>query len=229
MEPCAIINIVALALILICATIGIVKGFSKSFISTFGTLIALIIAALLSLKTASTLEDLLGAISFFSEKVSGTLSGIFGEEIMNATVNDLSIGKINSIPSWIASIILNAANDGSINQTMTLSDVIAPIFGYYITVAISFIILFILFKIIIFLAERFISKITRIRIVGIFDRILGCILGLINGIIFVQFLIMLFSILPIGFAQNIALEIEKSSICSFLSSFNLFSAIFGKI
>lgn len=229
MEPCAIINIVALALILICATIGIVKGFSKTFISTFGTLIALVIAALLSPKTASSLEDLLGAISFFSEKVSGTLSGIFGEEIMNATVNDLSIGKINSIPSWIASIILNAANDGSVDQTMTLSDAITPIFGYYITVAISFIILFILFKIIIFLIERFISKITRIRIVGIFDRILGGILGLINGIIFVQFLIMLFSILPIGFAQNIALEIEKSSICSFLSSFNLFFVIFGKI
>lgn len=229
MSYTTIISISAAGLILVFAVIGLVRGFSKTFLSTFGSLIALICAALLCSATVTTLEKSFGAVSFFTEKSAGAISGIFGDDVLNATVAQVNSGSVANLPAWITNIIKNLFNTEAIESTATLREVIAPIFGYYITLIISFVVLFILFKIVLFLVGRLLNKITKAKIVGRIDRILGFLLGILKGIVVVQLLIAIINIIPIAFFQNLSLEIEKSQFCVILNKFNIINLIINSL
>ena len=225
MSYTTIIDIVAICLILIFAVIGIIRGFSKTFLSTFGSIIALICAALLCSATTATLEKSFGAVTFFTDKSAGAIAGIFGEDVLNATVGQVNSGAVPNVPAWLTNIIKNLLNTETIDASMTLKNVIAPIFGYYITLIISFLVLYILFRIVLFLIGRFLNKITKIRIIGRIDRILGFFLGTIKGMIVVQLIIVVINVIPLEFLQNLSLEVGKSQVCAFLNKINLINII----
>lgn len=220
-----IIDIVAISLILIFAVVGTFRGFSKTFLSTFGSIIALICAALLCSSTTATLEKSFGAVTFFANKSAGAIAGIFGEDILNATVGQVNSGAVPNVPMWLTNIIKNLLNSETIDASITLRDVLAPIFGYYITLFISLLVLYVLFKIALFLIGRFLNKITKIRIIGRIDRILGFFLGIIKGMIVVQLIIAVMNVIPLEFLQKLSLEIGKSQVCTFLNKINLINII----
>ena len=58
-----IIDIVTVALLLIFAIVGTVRGFAKTFISSFGTILSLIFAVLLCSLVATFLEQSFGLFS----------------------------------------------------------------------------------------------------------------------------------------------------------------------
>ena len=225
MSYTTIIDIVAIGLILIFAVIGIIRGFSKTFLSTFGSIIALICAALLCSATTATLEKSFGAVTFFTDKSAGAIAGIFGEDVLNATVGQVNSGAVPNVPAWLTNIIKNLLNTETIDASMTLKNVIAPIFGYYITLIISFLVLYILFRIVLFLIGRFLNKITKIRIIGRIDKFLGFFLGIIKGMIVIQLIIVVINVIPLEFLQNLSLEIGKSQVCAFLNKINLINII----
>ena len=142
MSGSAIVDIVALALILGFAIYGATKGFVNTLIKTFGTIIAVILAILLCGKVAVFLEGKIGIITFFSEKVSGITEKIFGAEVVNMTLAEVESAEHllsfsgNKLSLFIINIILKIKGEG-VSESLTVNEVLAPTFAYYISIVIT--------------------------------------------------------------------------------------------
>ena len=226
-----IVDIVALCLIALSAIIGLCRGFAKTFISAFGSIISIILAFLLCSTVAGFLENKFGLITTISDKLQGVLTGIFGETLMDTTLQEATEATFAEagVASWIANIVLSVKGSGNVDMNVTLNQIICPVFGYYITALIAIIILFILFKILFFLIGEFIKKLSEIKIIGTVDRTLGLILGIIRGVIIIQLLILIINIIPIAAFQQVSLDIENSVFVSFINGINIFGLILNAI
>ncbi|MBR5192472.1 MAG: CvpA family protein [Clostridia bacterium] len=226
----AIIDIVALVLLTVCVIIGVVKGFANSFISIFGTILSLLFSVLLCSSMAGFLESAFGTITGIASGLNGVLTSIFGDTIMNTPLSSANQGLMSDagIGLWLISIVLNVKDNPSIPQDTTLNEIICPVFAYYVTAIISVIILFILFKILFFLLGRLVSSLRdKISFLNKTDRILGAVLGLIQGIVYIEFALMIISIIPLGFFQSIMYEVSNTFLVNIISHINLFHAIIG--
>ena len=65
--------------------------------------------------------------------------------------------------------------------------------------------------------------------IRITDGALGAILGIIRGIVIIDIILMIISVLPIGFFQSIAVEVDSTILTSFLSKCNIFGYIINTL
>ena len=223
----AIIDLVALVIIALCVLLGVMRGFTKTFISVFGTILSLLFAVLLSSAVVNFAQNKFGMVGSISKGVSGVLSQIFGEEFMNTTLADFQSGSVSGIAAWLTGIILSIINNGSISLDHTLSQVVSPIFAYYISVAIVVVVLFIIFKIMFFILGDLVKKAWKFTPVKAVDKSLGAVLGVVQGAVTIQFIIIIFRIIPLGFCQTVTAEISNSVITSFICSISIFDKIIG--
>lgn len=224
----AIIDVVALAILLLFTIRGAVKGFAKTFISIFGTVLSLLIAVLLAKTVANFLEERFSFITTVSEWASGLVTKLFGEGIADITLGEATEDALQNmnLTSWLITIILNLQGEGSaIPDDTTLNMVISPVLGYYIVIIISVIGLFILLKILFFLFGEIIKKLRKFALVGFLDRILGIAIGALHGIVMLQFALLIINVIPLEFCQTLALQIQQSSLLAFIDSVNVFGLI----
>ena len=227
----SIIDIAVLLIVFISCVDGIKKGFIKSLISTFGSLFAIIVALLLCSSVTSFLETKFGLITSISGGVGDVLTKIFGEEIMLTTLRDATEGTLSqsNLTAWLIKIVLDLKVAGDIPLDYCLSDVISPVFGYYITCIISVIGLYIVLRIIFFIIGEFAKSLHSLPIIGLLDKLLGFVFGVVKGVIIVQILFIVIRVIPLGFFQNISLMIEQSVVANFINKINLFSYILGLV
>ena len=228
MSTGAIIDLVALGLVILFAVIGGVKGFIKTLISVFGTAISLLLAVLLASKVAGFLEVRFGLVGIMSDKFAGILTSIFGNEIMNTTLQQAEENLLSSagLSAWLIKIVLSVKAEGSVDPDITLNKVISPTLGYYATVILSALALFIIFKLILLIVGGIVTKIRgKNKVLNVTDRTLGFVLGILQGLIIVQIAIWILNILPFGFAQTIIAELPNAPIANFINEINLFGII----
>ena len=70
----AIIDVVALSVIVVLSIMGLKNGFVKTFVKVFGTIISLLLAVMLCSKGALFFENQFGLITSITEKVSGLVT-----------------------------------------------------------------------------------------------------------------------------------------------------------
>ncbi|MBR1983383.1 MAG: CvpA family protein [Clostridia bacterium] len=227
----AIIDVVALSVIVLFAFLGFKNGFIKTFLKVFGTIISLVLAILLCSKCAGFLENQFGMISSITEKVSNTVTNIFGEQIANTTLNQAVDSKLSELglSGWFSKIILEAKADINIPLDTTLNQIISPALSYYIACGISIIFLFIIFKLMFFIIGDITSKISAFNLVGATNKILGVALGLLQSVVTIQFALIVINLIPLEFAQNLLIEISNSSIVRFIDNVNLFELLIKAI
>lgn len=224
----AIIDIVALAVIIIFAIIGVIQGFTKTFITAFGGILALLLAGLLSSSMSNFLEDKFSFITSVAGKLGGVMKNIFGDVVdtpVGGSTEDLLTKQ--GIAMWLVKLIFSIKTE--VPPETTINSIICPIFAYYVVVIISFIVLFILFKILFALLSRIVKSLYVFKLVLATDKVLGLVLGIARGIIIVQILILVINIIPIGFFQNIALNVQYAKFTNFINSINIFNAIINSI
>ena len=228
----AIINVVALVFMFGFALLGLSKGFVKTLISTFGTIFSLLFAVLLCSTVSDVLENKFSLVSSLSEKISNVLLNLLGEEVMETPLslaNDSTFG-VAGIGGFLLSIVHSIRTDASLPPTATLNDVLAPTFSYYVVIAISIVITFILFKIALFLIGEIVKRhLYEVNIIRRTDRTLGFFLGLISGVVYLEFIILIISILPFGFFQNLYVQIHASTVGGIIESINLYSKLTSTI
>ena len=222
----AIMDGAALLLLIIFAVGGLRKGFVKTFFGVFGTIISLVLAALLCASVAKFVESKFGLVTTISNWVSGTLSNIFGEELMNmpleyATEENLTEAGVSGFILKILLSIDTSAVDGS----TPLKDVLAPVFGFYISAGICAIGLFIIFKIILFIIGEIFRKLHELPVIGAVDGLLGFAFGLVQGAIIVEIIISIIGIIPIDAVQSLSAEIPGTILTKFLSDINIYNII----
>ena len=226
-----IVDIVALCIIALSAVIGLIRGFAKTFISAFGSIISLILAFLLCSTVAGFSESKFGLITAISDKLQGVLTKIFGETLMDTTLRQATEATFAEagVAGWIADIVLSVKGAEGVDMNVTLNQVICPVFGYYITALIAIVILYILFRILFFLLGEFIRKLSEIKIIGTVDRTFGFFLGIIKGVIIVQLLILIINVIPIAAFQQLSVNIDNSVLASFINGINIFGIILNAI
>ncbi len=224
-----IIDIVAGVLIVLYACYGLYRGFLKSFISFFGTILSILFAVLLCGTTTNFLEKQFSFASALSESIGGALASIFGAT-MDIPLSSANNGTLPGIALWIVNSLLKIKDSGELPSSTTLNQIISPIFAYYLANVISFIVLFIIFKIIFFLVGDIFDKvIKKVNITNKINKTLGFILGIFNGIIVINLLIIIINVIPLEFAQEISANIHLAPFTNFLNSINIFSLIFNSL
>ncbi len=224
-------DIVIIVILIISAIVGFNSGFIKSLISTFGSLIAMVVALLLCSAVTAFLESKFGVVTAISEWVSGVLSQIFGEEIMTKTLqesSEISLTETN-LSAWIIKIVIDMKGTGDIPLDKTISQVVSPVFAYYITCVISFVGLTIIIKIILFFISLSVKKLHEIALVGTLDKGLGLLFGLIRGVLIAQIIIVVVGAIPLDFCQQLKTIIDQSVIAGFINKINLFAYIFNAV
>ena len=226
----AISDVFALMFILTFVLWGYIKGFTKTFFSTFGTAIGLLLALLLSSPMANFLQSSFGFVDSVSKGLSGILGNIFGKNVMNMTLGQASAGFLEKagVSGFIVQIIMSMQTDKSIPRDTTLNGIICHAFAYYIAIIISALILFLLFKLIFWVLGKMMSESKNDNVVK-FDKSLGLLMGLFNGIMYLEFVIMLISIIPLSFFQNIYAGIQLSVFANFIEDINLYGLLINNI
>ena len=227
----ATIDIVALALLFILALSGLMQGFTKTFFSLFGTAIALILAIIISPSIVNFLEDKFYAVSEMANNVSVPITNIFGSKLMQTKLSEATVGYLNNagIGGALLNIILSVKDKSSVSGNVTISEVICPTIAYYIVLIISVVVLFIILKILFRTISKIVKKLYKSKTVARVDRILGLALGILHAIIVSELIILIISVLPLTFTQELYAGIQASSVAKFLEDINLLGLLTDRI
>lgn len=223
----AIIDTVALVLLLIFALYGLIRGFTKTFFSIFGTIIGIMLSFLIAPSVVGFLQNKFSALDSMSGTFSGVAEQILGKELASAPLSFATKDNLRGIAGLIANLVLSLKNNANVSADATIGEAVSTIFGYYVLLLICAIVLFIVFKIIFFLLGEIVKKAYKNKIIASVDRILGVVLGVINGIFNIELIIMVISILPIPFFQQITVAINETAFTSFLQNINIYQLIFN--
>ena len=226
-----VVDVVAVVVILGCALMDLKRGFVKTFLSLFGTILSLLLAVLLASKVAVFLQDRFGLVSSISQGLKGPLISIFGQDAMNIPIGlvDENALATNGVAGWIAQIIMASKADGTISLDTTVGDVLAPTFAHYVAMAIAIVALFIVFKLIFFVIGKIIRNLHSIKPIAIVDKSLGFLLGIISAVVSLEIVATIISLIPIGFVQTLNGYIKESYILGFIQNLNIFSIILQNI
>lgn len=225
----ATVDIVALIFVGVFALWGLIRGFTKTFFSAFGTMLSLLFAVLLCSTVANFLQEKFALVTTISESVSVALSDAFGAELMNATLRDVSAGYLENagLNGLLVELILSMQTELPLDTTLNM--IICPTVSYYIVLIISVIALFIIFKIIFFLIGEIVKKLYKNRTIATFDKFFGFALGLLHGIISLELIIMAISVMPVPILQDVYSAIQTSTFANFIEDINLFNLIINAV
>ena len=225
----ATVDIVALIFVGVFALWGLIRGFTKTFFSAFGTMLSLLFAVLLCSTVANFLQEKFALVTTISESVSVALSDAFGAELMNATLRDVSAGYLENagLNGLLVELVLSMQTELPLDTTLNM--IICPTVSYYIVLIISVIALFIIFKIIFFLIGEIVKKLYKNRTIATFDKFFGFALGLLHGIISLELIIMAISVIPIPILQDVYSAIQTSTFANFIEDINLFNLIINAV
>ncbi|MBO5909955.1 MAG: CvpA family protein [Clostridia bacterium] len=186
-----VFDVLIVGILVVLGLIGFRKGFFKSVISLFSTLVVIII----SFMFAGHLARLVNKIYDFTGLIAGKLSsgiasmGTFYSEPIPAGVSGQDI--INNIPSStngflkkLMSYVLEPLSASDV-EGATVADIVSGSFASIIMLIISAIVLFIAIKIIIAIASRLFDNITRNRVFGAANKLGGLAFGVVKGFLIV--------------------------------------------
>ena len=187
-----VIDVAIVALIAIFAIIGLRKGFFKSVLSLFSTVVVLLISifgAGLLAKLINKIYDFTGLIAGkLCKSIAGMNPSFYGEAIPNGVsgadiVNNIP-ANTNGFLKKLMSYVLKPLSASDI-EGATVAEIVSGSFASVIMLIISAIILFILIKIVLALVSKFFDNITRNRVFGATNKLLGAGFGAVKGFIVV--------------------------------------------
>ena len=203
-----VLDVLIVALLVIFGFIGFRKGFFKSVLSLFSTIVVVVISFL----CAGHLAKLINKIYDFTGLIAGKLCGGIASmgTFYSQTIPEGVSGKdlINSIPAStngflkkLMSYVLEPLSAGDV-QGSTVAEIVSGSFASIIMLIISAIVLFIAIKIIIAIASRLFENITRNRVFGAVNKLGGFAFGAIKGFLIILIFTVVLTLLTVVPAVN---------------------------
>ena len=187
----AIIDVVALVILLIFIIVGLVKGFAQQVLSILGW----VAAALVAFFTCKTLaEYVCDTFPVVVETVNGWWSGLLGEEFASVTSPEglkLALESSN-IPVFLHQTIIDAVGTEASNIVTTVSTTLTN----WCLIAVSFIAIFLVAFLLFAIIKKIFSALTSIPAVKSVDKFLGFLLGVIKGLVFLLIVALILSLIP---------------------------------
>ena len=225
----ATIDIVALAILIIYALYGLIRGFTKTFFSVFGSIIGVALALLITPSVISFLQSKFSVLDGFRKSFYGVSKKMLGSELYSTPLALATKESLSGVAGFIANAVLSLKNNSNISANSTIGQALATTFAYYVLLIICGIIVFIILKCIFYLIAEIVKKAYKNKAFATFDRSLGLALGFINGIFTLEMLILLVGILPIPFCQQIIININGTTLTKFIQNINLYQLIVDKV
>ena len=176
-----IISIIFIVIFIVSVLIGIKKGFFKTISSLVKGILSFVLTILLTKPLAKVLagstigvnleNKLLNFLSSKGEFFQTSINESNKIEVISRALEDLNL------PQFLTQII---ASFVPITAENTVAEALAPTLSYYVLVAITFIALFIIFRLIAILLDKIFAIMEQIPFVGTLNRLLG---GVLNGVL----------------------------------------------
>lgn len=222
-----------LGILLLLTLIGVFRGFLKTVLSFCGNLVKLIISFFLSKPIATLIsnwtraDDNLRARFFdwasgLSDKFNINLVGMNQTELTNHINTALSDASFPRILRGVFSSIFNITPQNIANhQSITIADLVSISLAQFTLIAICFVAIFVLLFILIFVLKRISKKVfERNRFLFKTDRILGAVIGLLQGLFVALVLLSIVSIFKNSEAfSGFFTTLDKSAVTKPLSEF----------
>lgn len=226
----SIIDIVIIIVLIVLAMLGMIKGFSQMIIKFVGGILSIVLAFALAGKCVVFLDKMFNLTNVLADGVSGWLKSIFSEELLDMTLSEFQTAYNNglsfSAPKFILKILLGVAS-GAVPETTTVAQTLAPVFAYYVSLVIGFVFCYVLLKIIFFILARMMEKVVKAPLIGTVDKVLGAVLGALQGFISVYLILAVINILPFPFLNGLKDLLLTSGVATFVSNTNIFGLIFS--
>ncbi len=187
-----IIDIVIVALIVIFAIIGYRKGFLQSLISLFSWVVCLVVAIFAAKYVAQWINGIYDFSGFIGDKIANGLNSI--DEMFTKPISAYSSANdiISNLPSdmngllkQLIKVVFSNANFDNTSEE-TVASFVGGALGHICMIIISAILTFIALKIVIALLSRLFDNISRTKILGGLNKILGLLFGVLKiGIVII--------------------------------------------
>ena len=183
-----IIDVIIIVLFAFFMVIGFLKGFLKQIFTTFGWIVALIAATLLSKPAGNIIHSTSIGLNLNSMVFEWIASK---GEIFTITISDLASSDLSSaltslgIPTFLQQILFNMI-DLSAYENMCLANVIAPKIVVALLTLSCFILIFLVVFIFAKILAKLSSKIVKGSALGFFDGLLGAAWSGVKVTIFVS-------------------------------------------
>ena len=198
----AVIDIVIIAVLVLFAVIGMIKGFLNTLLSLFSTVASLAVAILCAKPVAKLLNSVFGIVKNIGGKIAAGITNITPfadgyEAVTDGLTGEELKSYINSHNPGFKEKLYNLFIEDSVsfNYTETATTVEAVdqnIVSYIgerlagiISIIIATVAVFILLKIAVLLLSKLFDAITKNRAISGIDRTLGLIFGLAKGALIV--------------------------------------------
>ncbi len=216
-----VLDILVVAIILICVLISAKKGFVRTLISAVGFVVAIILAVTLSgpiassisseyvrpaieEKTASILADTAGnSLNEAADTIWDQLPSFVVGAAASAGVTEESLGQ---------SILESTANTAQGLATDITDKLFMPVVENLLKGIATFV-LFLILMIVVSLLSRILNKLFSGKVFGKFNRALGGVLGAVKGLVFAVVFCVLISVF-VGLSENGFLSITQDTIDS---------------
>lgn len=207
-EMAITVDLIILAIILLCAIIGYVRGLTGSILKIISFVLALIIAFALFVPVSNLIIE--------NTQLDDSLSQSIREMIVNE--NGTEEEKMpEAITDYIGQQIQNAADD----TREAIADSTANDVAVTIIKAGTWIVLFIVARILLLLLNFITSLIARLPVIKQFDKLGGVIFGVLEGLLIVYIILAILSfVLPL-IDEAFIVAINESYIGSMLYNNNL--------
>lgn len=184
-----VLDLVVVILLLTFAFLGYHKGFLKSLIALFSTTVVIAIAIYFSNGFARLINSVYDFTALIAEKLAPSIerissvysmafpSGMSGTEFYNSYIDASST---NTILKRFFKFALKGYSSGDI-EGLKVAEVLAGSIASIIMTIIAGILLFIFIKIALSFLSRFFDNISRTRVLGGLNKILGFAFGAIQG------------------------------------------------
>ncbi len=222
-----VVDILALGVLVAYAIIAAKKGFIDVVLGLITTILSLLIAMLLMKSVLRWTNGLFGLQGVLEGACSGALGKI---NALNVDVSNEGLQAMleeQNIPTFLARYVIESVGDSTIPAGTTLAMVIGAPMGKFIVSLITFFVLFILVKLLLILLKTLLSAIiNKIPVVGTLNRILGAVVGVIQGLLLLSAIIAVLSLIP---SDGLHAFFDNCLLLKLLYNHNLINVIIGWI
>ncbi|MBR1891136.1 MAG: CvpA family protein [Clostridia bacterium] len=210
-----IFNLIIIGVIVVFLFIGFIKGFFSELLGIVGSVLSIVLAAVF----CNALADFLIDKTEIFDWLKNGIASVFPSDISSIEGLNLPEFIVNLINSYLSS------DDG-----ITLAEAISTTISKLIISFASFFIILLAVKLVVLILSKVLKALAdSIKVIGVTNRLLGALLGIIKGLLIVCGALYLIEIIPFEFLNGVRELVDQSVLAQFFIKYNIYVLIFAII